>query len=186
MSQLIIPYQKNTKQTFDSYYSSDPSNENIVECIKSIFTSKNSQIFIWGENCSGKSHILYSTCNYFSKDDKKCVYLPLKDYKSFNEDIISSFDEYDLICIDDIDYIFGLKEWEYSFFTLVNKVISKSKKIIYSSSVSPSSKNIKLLDLQSRLSWGLVFKITNADDFIKEKILKTMIIEKEYNIYIKD
>lgn len=185
MSQLIIPYQKNTKQTFDSYYSNDPSNENIIECIKSIFASKNSQIFIWGENCSGKSHILYSTCNYFSKDDKKCVYLPLKDYKSFNEDIISSFDEYDLICIDDIDYIFGLKEWEYSFFNLVNRVINKSKKIIYTSSSSPNSKNIKLLDLQSRLSWGLVFKINNADDFIKEKILKKIIIEKEYNISLK-
>ena len=39
--------------------------------------------------------------------------------------------------------------------------------------------------MQSRLSWGLVFKINNADDFIKEKILKKIIIEKEYNISLK-
>jgi DnaA family protein len=108
--------------------------------------------------------------------------LPIKDYKLFSPDIINSFSEYDLICIDDIDIIFGIEEWEHSFFILVNKVLESSKKIIYTSSSSLLSRNIDLKDLHSRLSWGLVFKINNADDIIKEKILQKIILEKEYNI----
>jgi DnaA family protein len=65
---------------------------------------------------------------------------------------------------------------------LVNKVLESSKKIIYTSSSSLLSRNIDLKDLHSRLSWGLVFKINNADDIIKEKILQKIILEKEYNI----
>ena len=87
-----------------------------------------------------------------------------------------------MICIDDIDIIFGIEEWEHSFFILVNKILESSKKIIYTSSSSLLSRNIDLKDLHSRLSWGLVFKINNADDIIKEKILQKIILEKEYNI----
>lgn len=181
MNQLILPYQKNVKQTFENFYSNDASNLNILESILNIYNNNNNQIFLWGENFSGKSHILYSACNYFSKE-KKCVYLPIKDYKLFSPDIINSFSEYDLICIDDIDVIFGIEEWEHSFFTLVNKILESSKKIIYTSSSSLLSRNINLKDLHSRLSWGLVFKINNADDTIKEKILQKTILENEYNI----
>ena len=86
------------------------------------------------------------------------------------------------ITIDDIDYIFGLDEWEKSFFFLLNKVLDNSNKIIYTSSSNLKNTNIKLKDLHSRLSWGLLFKINSENDFIKKKILKKIIFEKEYNI----
>jgi DnaA family protein len=99
---------------------------------------------------------LYSACNYFSKE-KKCVYLPIKDYKKFSPDIINGFDKYDLICIDDIDIIFGIEEWEHSFFILVNKILESSKKIIYTSSSSLLSRNINLKDLHSQDYLGVWF-----------------------------
>ena len=34
---------------------------------------------------------------------------------------------YDLICIDDIENIFGDKEWEFAMFVLINKVLENSK-----------------------------------------------------------
>ncbi len=36
--------------------------------------------------------------------------------------------------------------------------------------------------MQSRLKWGLNLKINNENDLIKEKILKKIIHEEEYNI----
>ena len=106
----------------------------------------------------------------------------MKDYKLFDPDIINNFGDYDLICIDDIDYIFGIKEWEYSFFKMINKALENSKKLIYTSSSSLALNKINLKDLHSRLSWGLVYRINNSDDCIKEKILNKIIHEKEYNI----
>ena len=182
MNQLILKYQKNVKQTFNNYYSENSENELTLDSIKKIFENKNNQIFIWGSRCSGKSHILYSACNYFNDFKKRCVYLPMKNFVKFNKDILVGVDEYDLICVDDIDLIFGIEEWEKSFFFLINKILDNSKKIIYTSSMNTSSKNINLQDLQSRLKWGLNLKISNENDVVKEKILKKIIYEEEYNI----
>ena len=182
MNQLILPYQRNTKKNFNSFFYDNNENSQIVESIKKIFDNENSQIYIWADKSFGKSHLLYSACNYFSSRNKKCIYLPLKDYKDFKPDDLDSFDKYDLICIDDIDYIFGDKDWEYSFFILINKILDKSKKIIYTSSSSLALNKINLRDLHSRLSWGLIFMINNPNDTTKEKILKKIILEKEYNV----
>ena len=182
MNQLILPYQQNIKQTFENYYLNNDLNIQIVGDIKNIFSNNNNQIYVWGERFSGKSHLLYSANNHFASIGKKCIYLPMKDYKLFDPNIINNFCEYDLICIDDIDYIFGIKDWEYSFFKMINKALENSKKVIYTSSSSLALNKIHLKDLHSRLSWGLVCRINNPDDHIKEKILNKIINEKEYNI----
>ena len=182
MNQLIFPYQKNVKKNFDSFFYDNEKNNQIIESIKKIFDNKDNQIYIWADKSFGKSHLLYSACNYFGNRNKKCAYLSLKEFKKFSPDILKGFDNYDLICIDDIDYIFGNKDWEYGFFTLINKVLDKSKKIIYTSSSSLALNNINLKDLHSRLSWGLIFMISAPNDITKENIMKKIIHEKEFNI----
>ena len=39
MNQLILPYQKNIKQTFENYYSDSDLNTQISEGIKNIFSN---------------------------------------------------------------------------------------------------------------------------------------------------
>ena len=182
MNQLILPYQKNVKKKFDSFFCDNEKNNQIIENIKNIFNYKNSQVYIWGDKSFGKSHLLYAACNYFSEKNKKCVYLPLNDNKKFKSDILDGFDDYDLVCIDDIDLIFRKEDWEYSFFVLINKILDKSKKIIFTSSSSLALNNIDLKDFHSRLSSSLIFMINSPNDITKENILKRVILEKEYNI----
>ena len=182
MNQLILPYQKNVKKTFENFISDDQLNIQIIEYIKIIYSNNNSQLFLWGAKASGKSHIMYAACNYYSNLEKKCAYISLKDYMLFNNDILGGLEDYDLICLDDIDFIFGNTEWEYFIFVLINKILDNSKKVLYTSSSVVNLEKILLKDLHSRLLWGLVFKINASNDLIKEKILKSTIIENEYNI----
>ena len=182
MNQLILPYQKNIKHTFDNFYTNNIKNIQIIESIKNIYNHKNNHMYIWGSKSSGKSHLLFSTCNYHSKKKKNCAYFSLKDYKNFKSDILNGLDEYDLVCIDNLDSIYGNKEWEYSLFILLNRILNTEKKIIFTSSSSLALNNIELKDLKSRISWGLVFMINKPNDDIKKKILKNIIFEKEYNI----
>ena len=184
MNQLILPYQKNIKKKFDSFFCDNEKNDQIVENIKNIFDSQNNQIYIWGDKSFGKSHLLYAACNYFGEKNKKCVYLPLSENKKFEPDILDGFDNYDLVCIDNIDLIFQKEDWEYSFFVLINKILDKSKKIIFTSSSSLALNNINLKDFHSRLSSSLIFMINSPNDTTKENILKRVILEKEYNINI--
>ena len=185
MNQLILPYQKNIKKKFDSFFCDNEKNDQIVENIKNIFDSQNNQIYIWGDKSFGKSHLLYAACNYFGEKNKKCVYLPLSENKKFEPDILDGFDNYDLVCIDNIDLIFQKEDWEYSFFVLINKTLDKSKKIIFTSSSSLALNNINLKDFHSRLSSSLIFMINSPNDTTKENILKRVILEKEYNINIE-
>jgi DnaA-homolog protein len=185
MNQLILPYQKNIKKKFDSFFCDNEKNDQIVENIKNIFDSQNNQIYIWGDKSFGKSHLLYAACNYFGEKNKKCVYLPLSENKKFEPDILDGFDNYDLVCIDNIDLIFQKEDWEYSFFVLINKILDKSKKIIFTSSSSLALNNINLKDFHSRLSSSLIFMINSPNDTTKENILKRVILEKEYNINIE-
>ena len=184
MNQLILPYQKNIKKKFDSFFCDNEKNDQIVENIKNIFDNQNNQIYIWGDKSFGKSHLLYAACNYFGEKNKKCVYLPLSENKKFEPDILDGFDNYDLVCIDNIDLIFQKEDWEYSFFVLINKILDKSKKIIFTSSSSLALNNINLKDFHSRLSSSLIFMINSPNDTTKENILKRVILEKEYNINI--
>jgi len=57
-------------------------NSLIIENIQEIFKNKENQIYIYGKKSLGKTHLLYSACNYF--DNKKCVYLPLSEKKFLN------------------------------------------------------------------------------------------------------
>ena len=184
MNQLILPYQKNIKKKFDSFFCDNEKNDQIVVNIKNIFDSQNNQIYIWGDKSFGKSHLLYAACNYFGEKNKKCVYLPLSENKKFEPDILDGFDNYDLVCIDNIDLIFQKEDWEYSFFVLINKILDKSKKIIFTSSSSLALNNINLKDFHSRLSSSLIFMINSPNDTTKENILKRVILEKEYNINV--
>lgn len=182
MNQLILPYQKNIKHTFDNFFTDNNNNIQIIDCIKNFYNQKNNHIYIWGDRSSGKSHLLHSACNYYGEKNKNCVYFPLNDYKNFNCDIFNGFEEYDLVCIDNLDSIYGDKEWEYSLFILLNRILNAEKKIIFTSSLSLALDRIHLKDLQSRISWGLIFMINKPNDDIKGKILKNIILEKEYNI----
>jgi len=182
MNQLILPYQKNTKQTFSNFIKSNILEDQIVNSIKQIFLSTNNQLYLWSNTSCCKSHLLYSACNYFRNENKKCVYIPLKKLSSFGPDVLLGFEQYDLICIDDVDYIFGKSKWELALFNLINKILDNSHKIIYTSSKSLLEKKISLQDLHSRLSWGLVFKLSSYNDEIKIEILKKIILENEYNI----
>ena len=180
MNQLIIPYQKNIKKNFENFFSNSNKNNLIIKNIKEIFSGKHCQIYLEGEKYFGKSHILHSACNFF--DDKKCIYIPLKEENSFKPDILDGFENYDLICIDDINYIFGKDDWEFKIFVLINKVLENSKKIIFSSTIKPEKDIVNLQDLQSRLSWSLLLNIEEPTDKIKIEILKKTILEYEYNI----
>ena len=180
MNQLILPYQKNIKKNFENFFFEGDNNKLIIDNIKKIFLGEHNQIFITGEKCYGKSHILHSACNFFN--EKKCIYIPLKEKNSFHPDILEGFENYNLICIDDINNIFGEKDWEFKIFVLINKALEKSKKIIFTSSVKPDKNIVKLQDLQSRLSWALILDIAEPNEKAKINIMKKTILEHEYNI----
>ena len=74
---------KKYKKNFDNLFFEQNKNSLIIKNIQEIFKNKENQIYIYGKKSLGKTHLLYSACNYF--DNKKvCI------SSTFREKIISS------------------------------------------------------------------------------------------------
>lgn len=121
-------------------------------------------IYIWGASGSGKSHLLQACCQALS-DNQSAIYLPLRILKEWGPQVIDGIEEQALICIDDIETIASNPNWEEALFYLYNRVRDNEQTtLIITSNCAPMQSPLQLLDLRSRLSWGLVFQLNELSD----------------------
>ncbi|KTC64579.1 ATPase regulatory factor involved in DnaA inactivation (plasmid) [Legionella adelaidensis] len=138
-------------------------------------------IYIWGSSGMGKSYLLQSYCQAVSATHS-AIYLPLRILKEFGPSIIEGISDQDFICIDDIDCIVQDKAWEEALFHFFNQANDQEKIILFSATYSPNYLNFFLPDLQSRLSWGLVFQLLELSDEDKMKTMKIQALKRGFNL----
>lgn len=144
---------------FDNFYSK--GNELLVETLRQ---SNEQYIYIWGDHSTGKSHLLQAVCHAASSQGLHPVYLPLKESSVLSPNILDGLEQSKVIVLDDIESVSGQAEWEEALFALYNAVKDENAKLVVSGCLPPSSLNLQLADLESRLSWGPVFKIESLSD----------------------
>ena len=127
-------------------------------------------LYIWGKRGCGKSHLLQACCQ--NDDQRSSIYLPLSVLKDWGPEILNDLDNQSLIAIDDIEVIAGNTEWEVALFHLYNRIRDNNQSILLiSGQYPPNQLPIKLQDLLSRLSWGLVYLLKELGDDDKVKTL---------------
>lgn len=169
--QLALAIKLNAQATLDDF--NWGSNKLLQQQLHSMLNyQENRLLYLWGVSGSGKSHLLQACCQAVSVD-QSASYLPLTLLKEWGPQTIESIEEQTLICIDDIDIIATDPIWEEALFHLYNKVKDTEKGIlIISGKYSPPTLPIKLADLRSRLSWGLVIQLMELNDEDKINTLK--------------
>ena len=143
--QLTFPWNKPSKARFNHFFFEDAN-----------FAAKDAlygedDLFIYGLNGTGKSFLLQSLCNLYSDRDKTSLYIPIREVKNLGSNFLESLESFDLICIDDIDFILDDSDWELSLFNLINNSLISNCRLIFSSHLNPSHINFQLKDLISRL-----------------------------------
>ena len=169
--QLPLAFNRCDVYDFESYIPG--INKNAVDYLLNAakgYGDKN--IYIWGEEGAGKSHLLQAVCNSVAETGQPCVYLPLTQISDFTLEMFSSLEELSLVCMDDMDEIAGKEDWEAAAFNLFNRLREAQTPLIMSSRRSPNGSLIRLPDLKSRLSWDLTFRLQPMDEAIKIAALK--------------
>lgn len=134
--------------------------------------NKKAILYLWGLPGSGKSHLLQACCQTLPHTD--AIYLPLTTLKDFGPQILEGVDTHTLICIDDMDAIAGMPEWEEALFHFYNRIRDREYgKLLISAQTAPANSPITLADLRSRLSWGMVIQINELSDDDKMITLQT-------------
>ena len=143
--QLTFPWNKSNKSNFNNFYF-ESSN---IEAKDALLFSED--IFLYGLKKTGKTYLLQSLCNHYFSEGKTSLLIPLKEAKDLGSQITESLENLDLICIDDVDLIVGDNLWEVSIFNLINNCLLTNCRLVFCSSLNPSSINFDLKDLTSRI-----------------------------------
>ena len=146
--QLTFPWNKSYKSSFNSFYV-DPANIQLISSIQTNFSSED--LYIYGVKNSGKTYILQSLCNLYSSNNKSVLFLPLKEVMTYGTEILDSIENMDLVCIDGLEEIVGISEWETAVFNLINNSLQSDCRIIFTSSMEKGAAKFSLPDLDSRV-----------------------------------
>lgn len=129
-------------------------------------------LYLWGNESSGKTHLSLAITEYVLQSSKRALYLPLVELvESASPEVLQSVEDLDLLCIDDLDAIAGMQEWEEALFHCFNRLQHTGCKLLVASQHNPVMTTIKLPDLRSRLATGLVYQLDTLNDEAKHKML---------------
>lgn len=118
-------------------------------------------LFVWGESGGGKSHLLNSCFRHAEENEQKPMFVSLSDLSATkgSEEILTDVDEYNIYLIDGLDHVAGISVWEDKLFQLCNVSRDAGKSMIISAIKPPTSLDIGLRDLVTRLMSGLTYQV---------------------------
>jgi DnaA-homolog protein len=131
-----------------------------------------SLIYLWGGAGVGCSHLLQAACLRFEQLAEPAVYLPLRELVDYGPPILDNLEQYELVCLDDLDAVAGRGDWEEALFHLFNRLRDSGRRLLLSAACSPRELAVGLPDLQSRLTLALVFQLQSLSDEDKLRALQ--------------
>jgi len=157
--QIPLPFKLQEDFNFDNFIAED--NQLVINSLQG---SSEPFIFLWGESGTGKTHLLQAVCQYQNQHDKTASYLPLNELQTVSANLLDGMENVDLVCLDNIESIYGNQEWEESIFNLFNRIKQLHGRLIISSASSPQQPGAILNDLKSRLNSGLPLNLQALSD----------------------
>mgnify|MGYP001818659638 CR=1 FL=1 len=169
--QLPLGFEPGELFTFDSFIAGN--NTVAAGLAQQAATGQGeSQLYFWGEQGLGKSHLLQASCNLAAKNQQTVCYLTENEIVGQSPDMFDGLEHVELVCLDDIDAWLQGGDWETALFNLINRVREVGHRLIMASATPPEEVSIKLPDLRSRLAWGPVFQLQPLSDADKYQALR--------------
>lgn len=170
--QMVLNVTSRDSLSFDSFFSTR-ANQDVFALLKNFSeTSQSSQLFVWGEMHSGKSHLLQACCYHASERGQRVSYLPMKSLATYGVAATIGLESMHMIVIDDIDQVLGNRDWEEAIFNLINQSRTSQQRLILSATQNPRYLECQLPDLASRLIWGETHVLYALTDDEKRQVLQ--------------
>jgi len=147
-------------------------NQTVVEALKQVPDEPGSHIFLYGDEGSGKTHLLNALCHETRERQGRAFYLALKRLPKDAIASLQGLEKLDLVCVDDLHVIAGDAAWEEALFHCFNRIREANGRLLVSSQKRLSALSLGLPDLASRLAWGLRFQLLPLEDQDKQAVIK--------------
>ena len=130
-----------------------------------------SYLYLWGLSGTGKTHLVTAAAKTAVENGHAAAYIPLSRAPELAPEMLTDIEHMDLICLDDIHTIAGDPVWEEALFHLFNRTREQATNLIVTADCGPSSLQIDLPDLVSRLASGISYRLSPLDDETKMELL---------------
>jgi DnaA family protein len=172
-TQLSLGVRLRDDATFANFYpGANAAALGYVECLCEAEAGwTESLIYVWGRPGVGRSHLLQAACIRMEQRSEPAVYLPLS-APGLRPELFDNLEQFELVCLDDLDAIAGKREWEEALFHLFNRLRDSGRRLLLAADKSPREIAIKLPDLKSRLTLALVFQLQGLSDEDKLRALQ--------------
>jgi DnaA family protein len=120
----------------------------------------------------GKTHLLEAACHHAAEHQRSAAYLPMSELAGESPDIFDGLEQLDLVCIDDVQAIAGMAEWERGLFDLFNRMRETAGRLVVAGNRRPDRAGFGLPDLVSRLGWGVTYVLKPlADEEVSQALV---------------
>jgi DnaA-homolog protein len=179
--QLPIKFDFRDNHKFDDYFPGN--NHEVIEHLKRFSSGIGEEfIYLYGDTGHGKSHLLHACCHKATQNGLSSFYLELTKPLSFNPDLLTGLENFEIVCVDNIDLLAGREDWELAFFNFYNQFRDRNRRLLISAVSAPNVQSFKLPDLRSRINWGLSLRIKPFDDADKMAALSYKAKQKGFDI----
>ncbi|WP_111978506.1 DnaA regulatory inactivator Hda [Algibacillus agarilyticus] len=166
-NQLTIDFAVDREDSLENFYTQ--GNEVLISALADFVQAKSlkpsdSILYIYGQRGTGKSHLLQAISQFTADQNIICQYIPMKAFVQYDCDATLGMEQFDILCVDDIDLLNINHDWQQAMFDLINRVVENGKKIIFSAKSKPADCQFHLADLVSRLEWGAIWRLEMLSD----------------------
>lgn len=156
VAQIPLPLRLDPDLSFERFHPGP--NREVIEQLESVALGETCvPVYVHGLKGSGKTHLLQATCIRSSQHGHLAMAIGMKDLPEALPSIFDGLNNLDILCIDDIQTVAGIIEWEEALFALFNEFTDQGRQLVFGANAPPSLIPFVLEDLKSRLSSAIVF-----------------------------
>lgn len=150
----------------------------IIDVVRQLHMGLLQQLYLYGEQDTGKTHLLQAICESFRENQQSVMYLSMRELLETDPMILSALENMDVIAIDDMEAIEGYANWQEAIFHLINLSNEVGNILIFASRVPVSELQFSLQDLLSRLAKSANFVLPSGHDIVDRSALLQAVLTR--------
>lgn len=154
----------------------------IIDIIRQLHIGLIQQLYLYGEQDTGKTHLLQAICESFREVGQSVMYLSMRELLDTDPMILSALENMNVIVIDDVDVITDYPQWQEAVFHLINLANEFGNVLIFSSRLPVDELNFSLKDLVSRLAKSANFALPSGHDIVdRSAVLNAVLTRRNWH-----
>lgn len=157
-------------QRFDSFIAPPPG---LLPQLQALAGAQGADwLYLAGAPKTGKTHLALALCAAAEQAGRRAAFLPMAAAAGRVRDALSSLEGNDVIALDGLDAIGGMRDDEVALFDFHNRARAAGLNVLYTARGIPTGIGLELPDLRSRLQQCTRVMLDPLDDAGRREVLR--------------